>query len=208
MSDTYFTHRKQEITVEIPSVTECDKRKAECAGAQWAEQTKEKLEAGLEVWTRLVDTSVETACAQGSAELFGIAIEALEEGKLRDCLLMHACEGTLSELRCDTSSNYIEDTFLKLEHTTPNVDSIRAMCILFGYCCGYANAKQGYPFALLAYLLWWTGKFRSAYEYVEKALERDSNNSLGALLFRVLEAGVIPPWMARKCGSFHINALE
>ena len=208
MSDTYFTYRNQEIAVEIPSVTEEDKRKAECAGTQWAEQTKEKLEAGLEVWTKLVDPGVEIVCAQENAELFGIAIEALEEGKVRDCLLMHACEGTLAELRRSTSSNYIEDTFLKLEHTTPHADSVRVMCALFAYCCAYASAKQGYPFALLAYLLWWTGKFRSAYEYVDKALERDCHNSLGALLLRVLEAGVMPPWLARKCGSFHIQALE
>lgn len=200
--DTYV------ISCDIPTVTEEDKRRAEEAGKQWKEETRDKLEAGLEVWNRLVDPGMEVTCAQESAELFGIAIAALEEGKVRDCLLMHACEGTLEKLGEDVSPDYIEETFLKLEQAVPDTGDVRMMCSILARCCAYASAEQGYPFALLAYLLWWAGKFRSAYRYVGEALERDSCNSLGSLLARVLDVGVMPPRLARKCGTFHSKALE
>ena len=189
-------------------ITEHDRHRAERAGKQWAEETKEKLGAGLEVWTRLVDTGLDVEGVKENAELFGMALASLEEGKLRDCLLMHACEGTLEKLGENASPDYSEETFLKLEHTAPDGEDIKTMCSLLAVCCAYANAEQGYPFALMAYLLWWTGKFHSAYEYVDKALERDLHNSLASLLSRVLGAGVMPPWLARECGGFHILALE
>ncbi|MBR6458801.1 MAG: DUF4192 family protein [Actinomycetaceae bacterium] len=200
--DTYV------ISCDISTVTDNDKRRAEEAGKQWEEKTRDTLDEGLHVWSQLVDQGVEVVCAQESPELFGIAIAALEEGKVRDCLLMHACEGTLEKLGDSASPEYIEETFLKLEQAVPDMGDMKVMCDLLKRCCSYAGAKQGYPFALLAYLLWWTGKFRSAYEYVDEALERDSRNSLACLLSHVLDVGVMPPWLARKCGTFHSKALE
>lgn len=197
--------------VEIPSISEEDRCKAEQAGRQWAQETQNKLKTGVDIWNKLVGSVGEEAdvtLIQGNAELVGMAIEALEEGALRDCILMHTCEGTLAHLGQDVSADYIEETFLKLEQTTPDMKDVAVMLRLLGLCCAYASGNQGYPFALVAYLLWWTGKFRSAYDCIKEALERDSSNSLASLLSRVLGVGVLPPRLARKCGGFHMRALE
>lgn len=211
MSDMYVVFDMHEIMSSIPHVTAECRWSAERAGQRWAQETQEKLEAGLEIWRDLMslaDRDMKIVCSADNAKLFGIAIEALEEGKIRDCLLMHTCEGTLERLGCDISGDDIENIFLKLEYVTPDIRVIRVMCTILGLCCEYASQTQGYPFALLAYLLWWAGKFDAAYEYVGKALERDSSNSLASLLLCVIEAGVVPPWLARKCGAFHSKALE
>ena len=200
-----------EVFCEIPFVPEDGKCAAQEAGKRWKEETRNRLDAGFEVWKRLVtslNASTEMSYSVDRAELLGKALVALEEGQLRDCILMHACEGTLKNLGKRTSADSIEETFLKLEHARPHMDDIQTMCTILGLCCGYADRSQGYPFALMAYLLWWTGKFHASHDYVTKALERDPSNSLGALLSRVLEVGVLPPWLSRQCGSFHIPSLE
>lgn len=208
MSTKYATVEQQKSVVETMSVTEESKRRAEEAGKQWVQETKDTLKEGIKIWNRLVNTDIDAVNTQEQIELFGIANATLKEGKIRDCLLMHACEGTLEKLGESISTDYIEETFLKLEQTTPSMRDIRTMSTILEVCCVYASQEQGYPFALMAYLLWWRGKFHSANDYVLQALERDSSNSLGCLLARVLGAGVVPPWLARECGSFHIQALE
>lgn len=212
MSQTSVSLGECEALSQIPFVNKEYRQAAEKAGKQWAANTERKIDEGINAWNELMcfidDNGEAEMFSNEAAHVFGVAIAALDEGRVRDEILMHTCEGTLEGLGSKMSSKYVEDTFMKLEQCVPDIDAIYTMCRILRLCCAYAAETQGYPFALMAYLLWWAGQYQYVVEYIGESLKRDRSNSLAGLLCRIVNIGIAPPWLECECGSLHTHCVE